>query len=252
MKDLISIIVPIYKVEKYLEACIKCLEEQTYPYLEIILVEDGSPDNCGKICDDYAKKYDNIKVIHQQNGGVSKARNAGLDIVKGRYIAFIDPDDQIEENYIESLYNLCIENNAQISICGTKDIENNVIVQHSIPIFKIMEPEECLKELLNEKYFTCSTWAKLYKREIIENTRFNESIKIAEDLEFLCQIIPKTSYIALNSHKELYNFTIRSDSATKVEFNEDCKKEIALSKQIIEKIQKTYPRNLCICNKTLY
>ena len=110
-KDLISIIVPIYNVEKYIKKCIDSIINQTYTNLEIILVDDGSPDNCGKICDKYKEKDDRIKVIHKKNGGLSDARNAGIDIATGEYITFIDSDDYVAENYIEVLYNLCKEQN---------------------------------------------------------------------------------------------------------------------------------------------
>ena len=105
MKELISIIVPIYNVEKYIHKCIESIINQTYKNLEIILVDDGSPDNCGNICEEYAKNDSRIKVIHKENNGLSSARNAGLEICKGDYIGFVDSDDYIELNMYEVLIN---------------------------------------------------------------------------------------------------------------------------------------------------
>ena len=118
--ELISVIVPVYKVEKYLRECVDSILAQTYTNLEIILVDDGSPDNCGKICDEYAQNDSRIKVIHQENGGLSAARNAGLDIATGKYIGFVDSDDYAELNMFEELHKRIIENNADLSICGVK------------------------------------------------------------------------------------------------------------------------------------
>ena len=100
-KELISIVIPVYKVELYLEKCIESIINQTYKNLEIIIVDDGSPDNCPQICDEYSKKDKRIKVIHKENGGLSDARNAGIDIATGKYIAFVDSDDYVSDDYVE-------------------------------------------------------------------------------------------------------------------------------------------------------
>ena len=105
MSELISVIVPIYNVEKYLKKAVDCIVRQTYDNIEIILVDDGSTDNCGLICDEYYKKDNRIKVIHKENGGISDARNAGIETAKGEYFSFVDPDDWFEDNMIEVLYN---------------------------------------------------------------------------------------------------------------------------------------------------
>ena len=123
--DLISIIVPVYKVEKYIDECIKSIINQTYTNLEIILIDDGSPDNCGKICDEYAKNDKRIKVIHQKNMGQSVARNVGLEYAKGDYIGFVDSDDYIKNNMFEVLHNNLVSYNADISICNIIKVKNN-------------------------------------------------------------------------------------------------------------------------------
>ena len=116
MNPLITVIVPIYNVEKYLDKCVESILNQTYKNLEIILVDDGSPDNCPKMCDDLAKKDSRIKVIHKENGGLSSARNAGLDVMTGEYVIFIDSDDYFELNALEVLYNAVVDNNCDMAV----------------------------------------------------------------------------------------------------------------------------------------
>ena len=117
--DLISVIVPIYNVEQYLDRCVKSIVEQTYTNLEIILVDDGSPDNCGAMCDSWAARDNRIKVIHKENGGLSDTRNAGLGIATGDFISFIDSDDWIESAFYEKLLTAIRESNAEVAACAT-------------------------------------------------------------------------------------------------------------------------------------
>lgn len=122
MSELVSIIVPVYRVEDYLHPCVDSMIQQTYKQIEIILVDDGSPDNCGKICDQYAQQDKRIRVVHKKNGGLSDARNAGLDIAKGEYITFIDSDDWVREDYIEILYGLLKSTDSDIAVCSYRKI----------------------------------------------------------------------------------------------------------------------------------
>lgn len=117
MKPVISVIVPIYNVEKYLPRCIESILNQSFKEFELILVDDGSSDNSGKICDIYAEKDERVKVIHKENGGVSSARNVGIKAVNGEYIGFVDPDDYIDREMYKNLYELCENNNCDIGIC---------------------------------------------------------------------------------------------------------------------------------------
>ena len=125
--ELISIVIPIYNVEKYIEKCLDSVIKQTYKNIEIILVDDGSPDNCGKICDSYANNDKRIQVIHKENGGLSDARNVGIERANGKYITFVDSDDYIELDYIEYLYTLIKKYNTKISFCKVNVVfnENN-------------------------------------------------------------------------------------------------------------------------------
>jgi len=219
MESLISIIVPIYKVEKYLNRCIKSILNQTYKNIEIILVDDGSPDNCGKICDRYANEDKRIKVIHKKNGGLSDARNAGLEICTGEYISFIDSDDWVEKNYIEVLYNLIKLKNSDIAICNYIEIFDEKIKSLTeIEEIYTYSNIDSLYQLMgkNGVNFTVA-WGKLYKKTLFENIRFPVG-KIHED-EYttykLLYISKKVSYTT----KKLYYYLKRKDSITGESFN---------------------------------
>ena len=207
--DLISIIVPVYKVEEFLEECLDSILAQTYTNLEIILVDDGSPDNCGKICDEYVSKDSRIKVIHQDNGGLSSARNAGLDIAIGEYIGFVDSDDYIESNFFEELYKSITENDSDLAICGVKKIgmENRSDFYGN----KCLKQTEYLKELLAEN-IKSYTWNKLYKAFLFKNIRFPVG-ELFEDIKIMHLIGEKTSSVSLTDNT-FYNYRIRQNSIT--------------------------------------
>ena len=163
--DLISIIIPVYKVEKYLEKCIESVLKQTYTNLQIILVDDGSPDNCGKICDEYAKKDSRIEVIHKINGGLSDARNVGINRANGRYIGFVDSDDYIKEDMYEKLINLIKEYNADVSICNLYDVfDGKEYVRNKDNGIHEYSRIDILKEILLDKNIQSYAWNKLYKK----------------------------------------------------------------------------------------
>lgn len=243
MGDLITIIVPIYKVEKYLKKCIDSIISQSYSNLEIILIDDGSPDRSGEMCDEYSKKDSRIKVIHKKNGGVSSARNAGLDIMTGKYITFVDPDDYIEKDMIKRLYDWIKEYDADISICGVIDNDENykILRKTKGKNIVLLNRENTFKELMDEYYFNSVCWAKLYKVNLWENIRFNESTKIAEDLEALCKVFNKVNKTIVNTKECYYNWLCRNESATQVKYNKNWKKEIDMTKDILNFIELTYP-----------
>ena len=183
-KPLITIIVPVYKVEPYLRRCLNSIVNQTFTNLEIILVDDGSPDNCPQICDEYAAKDNRIIVIHKENGGLSDARNAGLDICKGDYISFVDSDDWISNTFIELLLNAATENNAEIAISShitTNQIYDLKINDVKSPKYEIFNPISAVKKLWTDKKITFVTaWGKLIKSSLLKNIRFPKNV-IHED-----------------------------------------------------------------------
>ena len=183
MEPLISVIVPVYKVEKYLGRCVESLLSQTYENTEIILVDDGSPDNCPALCDAYADKYEKIRVIHQENKGLSGARNTGIDHAKGEYLAFVDSDDKWSPYFLESLYKALKEHDADISQCRWEYMHGDEIKEAYNPDAKC----ECFtgREMLSNLYIQTGAyyvvaWNKLYKKELFEEIRYPEG-RIHED-----------------------------------------------------------------------
>lgn len=171
---MISIIIPVYNVEKYLERCVNSVLKQSYNDLEIILVDDGSTDNSGKICDRFKKKDDRIIVIHQRNQGLSAARNIGITKANGEYIAFVDSDDYILDDMYETLYKNLIKNDADISICKYQCVSENQKIDFSLDSNNIiiMDKVKAMNELLLDKTITNHAWNKLYKKDIFNNTKF--------------------------------------------------------------------------------
>ena len=187
----VSVIIPVYKVEPYLKMCVESVLKQTYPYLDIVLVDDGSPDKCPEICDEFAKKDSRIQVIHKQNGGLSSARNAGIDVAFGEYICFIDSDDYIETDMVEKLLEGIEKNNGDVCICGySVDIYNEsgdeVSNRDLIPPCSNIDKQLSLREYEYILGICGYAWNKLYRREFLQkyNLRFQEKISLVEDLLF--------------------------------------------------------------------
>ena len=216
-----SIIVPIYEVEPYLRKCIDSILNQTFEEFELLLIDDGSPDRCGDICDEYAKKDNRIKVIHKENGGQASARNIGLDVARGEYIGFVDSDDWIEPDMYKILYNLAINNDAEISCISSKIIYPNKEILRETSTLKKFIKKDAMKEVIRGKFFDEVVWTKLFKKEILQNLKFKEGIKY-EDTEFCYRAIDKcTKLIYLG--KCLYNYLIRKGSTMDI-----AKREISI------------------------
>lgn len=202
-KPLISVIIPVYKVEQYLEKCVNSIINQTYKNLEIILVDDGSPDSCPTICDDLAKKDKRVKVIHKQNGGVSSARNDALNIATGDFIAFVDSDDWIDPTMYEKLINKQFENNSDLVFCKYKIVDNENTYNYNESSLEKLCKNNDLSYFFNrssdlvfdnntleiKNNIMCNIWRALFKKEIIADTKFNTQIRYMEDLEFMCKIL---------------------------------------------------------------
>lgn len=216
--DLISIIVPVYQVEKYLEECVNSIINQTYKIIEIILIDDGSTDASGSICDDYAKRNDKIIVVHQQNKGLSGARNVGLDLAKGKYICFVDSDDYIHEDFINILYKMIKEKNAEIAICDyTRDnFWNDSNIKNDGEY--VLTSHKMLSEWHGRRTrIETVVWNKLYHRDIFGGRsnckiRFPEG-KIHEDVYTSHLMIANANRIAI-TNKKLYCYRKNSSSIT--------------------------------------
>ena len=209
--DLISIIVPAYKVEQYLSKCIDSILAQTYTNFELILVEDGSPDNCGNICDEYAKRDSRVRVIHKENAGVSAARNDGISFAKGAYITFVDGDDFIDKAYLEVLFEAADKYCADMVFCGFDRLYGSKVVKHREPIEegKIADPYELRTKFLStgeDTVFGC-VYRVLYKKELLENIRFNMNLSVMEDKLFILQAVSMAKSVVYCG-QALYHYRI--------------------------------------------
>lgn len=215
----LSIIVPVYKVEAYLPKCIDSILAQTFTDFELILIDDGSPDRCGEICDAYAAKDSRIIVVHQKNQGVSAARNGGLDLAKGTYIGFVDADDIIHPCMYETLLRCANLKNGDIICCGV----DSFVVEDSLPL-RVIENSELENFSVDRvrgdlfarpSMLTRFSVNKVYRRSLIQANRFEKGIKIWEDLLFLFQVYYQhDNYSTFRISEELYFYRDRMDSAT--------------------------------------
>lgn len=172
----ISVIVPVYNVQRYLRRCVDSILSQTFSDLEVILVDDGSPDRCGAICDEYAAADPRVKVIHKPNGGLSSARNAGIEAAAGEYLAFVDSDDWLDADMFEQLHRLCTARGAQIAECSYRSIYRDTVTEETPCTAGVIEagPSEAIRGILEWKHFKPVAWNKLYHRSVIGSTRYPE------------------------------------------------------------------------------
>lgn len=215
---MISIIVPVYNVEKYLPKCIDSILAQTYKNFELILVDDGSPDNSGVICDVYSKLDSRIKVIHQVNRGVSAARNAGLKIANGKYIGFVDPDDWIDPYMYEDMRNVFENDQVDLVICGYDYYDENGNVDKKRK-YRIRENEYITQKEIMYRFSDIppsirhGVVNKLLKKKLLQNQIFKEGLHSSEDVFFLNEYVLKIKN-AVIVHKPYYKNLVRQGSAT--------------------------------------
>lgn len=212
-KPLISVIVPVYNVEKYLDECVKSLIEQSYTNLEILLVDDGSLDSSGRICDRWKREDRRVTVIHQKNGGLSDARNSGLLRAKGQLIAFVDSDDVIYSTMYEKLYNVMLETNCDISSCeilSQKEFHKEDFEGQNICKTKEYSAEEALREIIDNRDIYVTVWNKLYRRSVIDGIMFERG-KYHEDEYWTYQIIARAKKITMIS-QYYYGYRQRDNS----------------------------------------
>ncbi|MCI8567218.1 MAG: glycosyltransferase family 2 protein [Lachnospiraceae bacterium] len=211
---LISIIIPVYNIEAYLEKCLDSVMAQTYENLEVIVVDDASTDASGRICDLYARRDQRFLVVHfTKNHGVSHARNTGLDRARGSFIAFVDSDDFVERNMIETLYANLIKNRADVSIGGVKRegfIRYKYVNPYQNALSGVSSARQAMEFMIRVQ-FCVSVWGKLFTREILGDTRFAEKIHCGEDLLFLYKIFQKDGRVSYTS-APLYHYVFRADS----------------------------------------
>ena len=218
---LISIIIPIYKVEPYLCCCVDSVLSQTFRNLEIILVDDGSPDHCPILCDEYAAKDPRIKVIHKQNGGLSDARNAGMAVATGHYLMFVDSDDWLEQDAVETLFQLLRENKAQLAIGGMQraaEDDANIILQSDRNGSSQETSMTSLQAMQDFFRKGCAAWGRLFCREIHNGIEFPVG-EINEDEAIVLRLLDRCHTVA-QTNKVIYHYRLRSESITTACFSE--------------------------------
>lgn len=210
---LISVIVPCYKVEDYMPRCIDSILRQTYKNLEIILVDDGSPDRCGEICDAYADKDSRIRVIHKLNGGLSDARNVAIDQAKGEWITFIDGDDFVSDNYVEVLYNIVAGLGCECAVCPLNPFKEGEypVVDNTSRHHERMQPLEAVGQMFYQERFDNNAASKLYHKRLFESgIRFPKG-RVFEDLAITYKLLLLSNGVAYTD-ATLYHYLLREDS----------------------------------------
>ena len=240
MEDLISVIVPVYNVQEYLKKCIDSIIKQTYKNIEIILVDDGSTDNSGKICDEYKKIDKRIKVIHKENKGLSDARNVGIDIATGKYVTFIDSDDFVSDIYIEYMYSIMKKTNSDIGICKIKVIyDRNIKEQRKIDIEpKIYNKIQAFENLLYSEGIDVAANAKIYPKYYFDDIKYPINEKY-EDVAIIYKIFEKTTQIAYGN-LECYYYYVRIGSISKSGFNKGELDYLKNTEQMLTYLENNY------------
>ena len=196
--DLISVIIPVYNVEKYLKECLDSVINQTHKNIEIILIDDGSTDNSGKICDEYRKKDDRIIVIHKSNEGLSSARNDGLIHAKGKYIQFIDSDDYVNRDMLEITYSIIKKYNADVVTFSHYILNDGKAICDCSKEEKVLNKMEAMKELLLDNKIRNYSWEKLWKKELFQDIK-EKNLKILQQLLFYLKRLIKLYYMTIHN-----------------------------------------------------
>ena len=238
---MISVVVSIYNVEKYLDKSIESLLNQTYQDFELLLIDDGSTDSCGEKCDEWAKKSNKIRVFHKQNGGLSSARNFGIDNAKGEWIIFPDPDDWVEPEYLQCLFDINKQNNVDLSICGHY-YSDEIWNKKAEP--EIMNTEKAMEILMYPNSFSGYMWNKLYSMNIIKDNklRLDEELGMIQDLHFNVQYFQYCRSVAYDP-KPMYHYIVHNSSVTSFDCSLTPRKlsGIRSYKKIAELLHERYP-----------
>ena len=243
IKNMISVIVPIYNVEKYLRRCIDSIIAQTYKDLEIILVNDGSADACPQICDEYAEMDSRIIVIHKENGGLSSARNAGLEISKGEFVGFVDSDDFILPEMYEILYRVCIDYNVLIAACGRRVIDEEgktIRYENHFDQPVLLNAQDAIRSLLmSDNRCDSAVYDKLYRKILFSDIRYPINVHYEDQ-----NVTPRLFYQAgkiFHVGQTLYVYQKRKESITALDFNQHSLDEVKQAELLKQFIDEKYP-----------
>lgn len=242
MGEKISVIVPVYNVEAYLERCVESILQQTYANFELILINDGSADSSGQICDHLASQYENIKAHHIENAGVSNARNMGIQLATSSWVTFIDSDDFVTQDYLATLASAVEGENIGFVIAPLHHIKNGIVTDlppHSGKT-ELWSTEETMKELLMTTRTSFFPVAKLFNRDLLADEKFNTNYHLAEDALFLTELLLKTRCSSVFIDKPVYYYDHREGSAT-TSVNRYVFDTIEVYKQIIAQVSQAFP-----------
>jgi len=249
MEPLISIIIPVYNVKQYLKKCVDSVIAQTYKNIEIIIVDDGSTDGSSSLCNEIKNDDNRIKVYHKQNGGLSSARNFGIDKAKGEYIGFVDSDDYIDNDMYEVLLDLAEKNNAEMSMCALYDVYGDKIrrINNNITS-ETVGREEAIRMVLEAEVVSVTAVNKLYKKELFRDARYPEG-RTAEDAFLIIDLLDNCNRVAITTAQKYYYFH-RNDSITTRKFNGNVD-AIDAYKRNYEIIEQKYPELLDVAKMRL-
>lgn len=249
---LISIIVPVYNSEKFLNRCVTSILGQSYENLEVILINDGSADRSGEICEEFARLDKRITVIHQENQGVSEARNRGLSLATGEYVGFVDADDWIEEGMYRSLLDLLLGNDGDISIHSfyvDEDGRDRSRRGESDEVL-VMNSEEAIREMFLAKRFAGHLCNKLFKRSVLQGICLNKEVAVYEDMLFLWDALHRAKRIVFRD-KKVYHYVIHSGSALQTVWEDSFFSVFEATQSMLEKTRREYPKSVPGAQKTV-
>lgn len=248
----ISVIVPVYKVEPFLDRCVQSIVDQSYSNLEIILVDDGSPDNCPAMCDTWAAKDGRIKTIHKANGGLSDARNAGMSIATGELMGFVDSDDWIAPDMYQHLYNLMMKDNSDIAACGVEMVWEDGTPSQILTKSGncVLNREEAMRAIIEESWLKQPVWYKLYKTALIRDIHFPVG-KYHEDVFWSYQAVAKAERVSVCDHVGYY-YLQRNGSIMGEGYSIKRLDAVEAKNQMLEFICQNYPTLVSICETELF
>lgn len=239
-QPLISVIVPVYRTQEYLTRCVDSLLGQTYRNLEILLIDDGSDDESGAICDEFAQKDERVRVIHKENGGISDARNCGLDNFTGEYFVFVDSDDYVRADYVEYLYELVCDFNCLMAVCGYDVLfsDGNSFKSTATERYTVTA-KECMERLFYDEFVTVGPWAKIYHRSLIGDIRYPYG-KLFEDAGTTYRFMMKCDSIAFGEASK-YFYAVRSQSIVTSDFNPNKLDLLEMSDAMCDAAEERWP-----------
>lgn len=240
-EPLVSVIIPVYNVENYLGRCVKSIVNQTYTNLEILLVDDGSTDNSGEICEQLAKTDNRIQVIHKMNGGLSDARNAALDIMQGEWVTFVDSDDWVSQDYVNCMLDMVLKNKAQIAVTLYKNVTEvkEARINQKERTVKILNNREGVKDLLYQRCFTTSAHCKMYDVTLWDKIRFPKG-KLYEDVNTIYYVFKSADKITFKD-RIVYFYFHRQDSIVRKNFSIQKMDYVENSREVLRDVKKSYP-----------